>query len=656
MNPGTLRATAVVICALAASPAVHAQSPPADRQHVSDYTLEQLLNVEVATVFGASRYQQRVTDAPAAVSIVTHEEIERFGYRTLADLLRGVRGFYVTNDRNYSYLGVRGFSRPGDYNTRVLVLVDGHRMNETVFDSAYIGADFPVPLELVERVEIVRGPSSSLYGTNALFGIVNVITKSAASRRGVQMVAGAGTLGTRDGGVSFGHKTASGLEMLAGGSAFATEGMSEFPVAGAGIATAMDDEQSWKLFASGVRKEWSLRAMYASRAKRIPTGAFGIKLDDPRSQTEDNRGYVELTYDGAWRGTGLLWRASYDRYAYDGRYSYDDSPRQTAYLSTDRAWADWWTTELMLTRRIARRHFLTGGAEFRHNLRQDQKSGVADTGEVLFERDASSKVFAAYLQDEFTVLPRLTLTAGLRHDRNSDLGSTNVRVAAIFKPMENSAVKLLYGSAYRAPNPYELYYYANPVALTPERIRTAEVVWEHYMRNQMRVSVSGFVYRARDLISQASDPDGRDGFVFANVARADAPGLEFEAEGTWRGLHALGSYTYQDARANDDDVLSNSPRHLSRARVTGPLVSRWLFFGVEGLYTGDRLTVNHNVTPDAFLGNVTVSSREIGHARLSLSVGNIFDRTYADPGAEEHPGDTIAQPGRTMRAQLGWRF
>src|SRR5688500_7906739 len=83
-------------------------------------SLEQLMDMNVHSVFGASKYEQRVTLAPSSISIVTAEDIRRFGYTNLADVLSGVRGLYVTNDRNYTYLGVRGFLRPGDYTTRVL--------------------------------------------------------------------------------------------------------------------------------------------------------------------------------------------------------------------------------------------------------------------------------------------------------------------------------------------------------------------------------------------------------------------------------------------------------------------------------------------------------------------------------------------------------
>jgi outer membrane receptor for ferrienterochelin and colicins len=644
------------VCAIPGTTAAYAQSTAA-QPPVSDFTLEELLNVEVGTVFGASRYLQRVTDAPAAVSIVTHEEIERFGYQTLAEVLRGVRGFYVTNDRNYSYLGVRGFSRPGDYNTRVLILINGHRHNETIYDGAYVGADFPVPIDLVERVEIIRGPGSSLYGTNALFAVINVVTTSADVHGGVRASVQAGSLGTREAGASFGHRTKSGAEIILGGSAFTADGITDFVVPGYGTARDMDDEQSWKLFGSGVYKNWSLQAAFSSRDKRIPTGAFGIALDDPRSQTNDDRGYVELAYDRAWRGTGVIWKASYDRYAYDGYYAYPEAGGEPAYVSLDTGRADWFTTEMLLTRRVARRHFLTGGVEFRHNFRQDQKAQIEETRDVYFEHDANSRVFAAFLQDELTLLQRLTVTAGVRHDRSGDTGSTNLRLAAIFKPIENSALKMLHGRAFRAPNPYELYYYNQIThSLAPEQVSTTEVVWEHYACRRIRLSASGFYYHARDLITQVPSAEARDGFMFANVANATAPGLEFEAEGAWRGVHVLGSYTFQAAHDGDDVELSNSPRHMSHVRVTGPIVPRLLFYGVEGLAMGDRLTVGGNVAEGTFLGNLTLSSRELRRARLSLSIGNLFDRTYADPGAEEHPGGVILQPGRTVRAALAWRF
>jgi iron complex outermembrane receptor protein len=110
-------------------------SPSAD---LTEMSIEDLMNV---TVYGASKFDQKLSEAPSSVSIVTADEIKKYGYRTLADIVRTVRGFYLSYDRNYSYIGVRGFSRPGDYNTRILLLVDGHRINDNVYNQAMTGTD-----------------------------------------------------------------------------------------------------------------------------------------------------------------------------------------------------------------------------------------------------------------------------------------------------------------------------------------------------------------------------------------------------------------------------------------------------------------------------------------------------------------------------------
>src|SRR5476649_2179945 len=163
-------------------PLLLAVSRPAEAQQpLPDLSLEELMSLDAGRVFGASGRLQPVTEAPASVSFITAEEIQRYGYHTLADILRGVGGMYVTDDRNFSYLGVRGFGNPGDYNSRVLLLVNGHRVNDNVYGQAEIGEEFGIDPAMFERVEIIRGPASSLYDNSAFFAVVNVITRTGAS-------------------------------------------------------------------------------------------------------------------------------------------------------------------------------------------------------------------------------------------------------------------------------------------------------------------------------------------------------------------------------------------------------------------------------------------------------------------------------------------
>ena len=180
----------IVLAVLVGSaPDVYAQ------KQLPDMNLEDLLEIDAGRVFGASLRTQPATEAPSSVTFITAEQIERFGYRSLADVLRAVRGFYVTNDRNFSFLGTRGFGKPGDYNSRVLLLINGHRINDNVFGQAEVGPELGMDPSMFERIEIIRGPGSSLYGDSAFFAVVNVITKSASSLAPASMTAEIGSLG-----------------------------------------------------------------------------------------------------------------------------------------------------------------------------------------------------------------------------------------------------------------------------------------------------------------------------------------------------------------------------------------------------------------------------------------------------------------------------
>ena len=134
----------------------------ADEESVSDANEDDALYFDsIPSVFGASKHEQKVTEAPATVSVITAEEIARYGYRNLAEILASLPGIYMTNDRNYGYVGIRGFSLPGDFNSRILILVDGQRYDDPIYMATGVLQDFPMDIDLIERVELIRGPRIS---------------------------------------------------------------------------------------------------------------------------------------------------------------------------------------------------------------------------------------------------------------------------------------------------------------------------------------------------------------------------------------------------------------------------------------------------------------------------------------------------------------
>jgi len=135
--------------------ALAGQAAASDEEDLFGSSLEDLLGTTVST---ASRYEQTAREAPASVTVVTAEDIRLYGYRTLDEIFDSLPGFYVTNDRNYTYIGVRGFSRPTDYNNRMLLLLNGAAITEAVWGSAPMGSDLGINIGSIEKVEIVRGP------------------------------------------------------------------------------------------------------------------------------------------------------------------------------------------------------------------------------------------------------------------------------------------------------------------------------------------------------------------------------------------------------------------------------------------------------------------------------------------------------------------
>jgi outer membrane receptor protein involved in Fe transport len=251
----------------------------------------------------------------------------------------------------------------------------------------------------------------------------------------------------------------------------------------------------------------------------------------------------------------------------------------------------------------------------------------------------------------------------MRYDHYSTVGgSLNPRLALVWNPLEATALKLLYGTAFRAPNVFEFYGAGlddkpNP-GLKPERIVTYEFVVEHRLQPNLRIIGDVYYNRLSNLINQVTDPE--DGLnVFENVGHADVRGAEIEIERSWQsGARARASHSWQLARDRDSgEQLSDSPRHLSKLNAMTPIFGRSLRAAGEAQYIGARKTLSGGTTGGAVIANVTLSSEELlPGLGLSLSIYNLFDKRHADPARPEHVQDVIQQDGRSIRFSVSYRL
>ena len=254
-----------------------AEGLAADPADASDNILFQ----EIGTVYAASKYGQKTTEAPAFVSIVTAEEIKRFRYRTIGDIITNSIGFYNSYDRIYNNIGVRGFSLPGDYSTRILVQLNGHRLNENIYNSPGVGMDGIIDVDLIDRVEVIRGPGSSLYGSNAFFAVVNIVSKRGRNYKTAEISGEAGSYETYKGRATYGDRYENGAELLLSGTYFTSQGKDrlyyrEFddPATNNGYAERADDTRARSVFASIEFGDFTLDGAYAKSRQGHSDGSL----------------------------------------------------------------------------------------------------------------------------------------------------------------------------------------------------------------------------------------------------------------------------------------------------------------------------------------------------------------------------------------------
>lgn len=627
-------------------------------------SLDSLLSTRISA---PSKYAQRVAESPASVTIVTSDEITRYGYRNLQEVLESVRGFYVSNDRSYSYLGMRGFSRPTDYNNRILLLIDGHTMNEQVWGSAAIGSDMPINLDAVERIEVVRGPGSALYGTSAMFAVINIVTRTGPQIDGVLASARAGSGRTREAGLVVGHTIGTRGSFALSGQVRDADGADLYyreydaPETNFGVTRNTDWERSFSGLGSFTWGDVSARAGYVSRKKGVPTGSYETAFNDPRTQTKDATLWAELStqrqFGSSYR---LMVRAYADRYRYTGLSAYDPGP-----ALTDAGGNNDVGGEGLLIWDPSSRDRFTVGAELRHVMRAEYSE--PDANGVQISDNAPFDVTSVFAQNELQLVPRLKLVTGVRFDRKSAARhSLTPRVALLATPDDKTTLKLLYGEAFRAPSVAEAdlstYVYTRNPLLKAERVKTLELQSERRIAPSLLVGLSLYEYHLDNLI----DPVQNDAGVqqFRNVAKADALGAGFHLELASDGILS-GRATYAVTRtrgSSSNERLTNSPAHV--ATISAGLRD---WHGVRPAmtvrYESPRLTLQGMSTPafarvDMNVAYVALDAIApwLHETRLSLRVTNVLDATYYTPGGVEHRQASIAQDGRTFLLRLDRRF
>ncbi len=645
--------------------------PAAQANDTPDYTefsLEDLMEMNV--VYGASKIKQKAKEAPASITIISREEIKTYGYRTMAEVLASLRGFYVTYDRNYYYIGVRGLGVPGDLSSRILVLVDGIRTNEGSVGGVMTGNGFPVDIDLIDRIEVIRGPASSLYGTNAMLGIINVVTREGYKINGVEVQGGLSSFGGRTVRITGGLETESGLDLLLSGTLGQIDGQDhyieefDYPDYNNGVFEDGDKEKWNNLFGKAIYKDFTFEMMYGWRYKQNPMAPVGVIFNDNSAKTQDTQWSLSSLYKHELPGKiDFAAQLFYQHFKWDGEWPYDfdyeGNPLDYADPYVDDFRGDKITGTIDMTKRLKGDHVIAVGMEYVNNMQMDMSARDLKPYWLWYDFKQAPENWGVYALTELHLTKGVLLNLALRHDEYTTFGSTNnPRLALVTEPIRGTVLKALYGTAFRAPNGYEISAEeaGGQLEYTPEEITTYELIWEQTLGRGYSTSVSAYHYDYKSLDNdEPDDPDLLpEEWMNDDI---ESTGLEFEVVRQARqGVTGRLSYSYnksEDRLYNPLYGESKASPHMVKLNVSHPIHGPQTRVGLEFQYNSKRQTIMRGWAGEHYLVNLSLLNNSlINGLEVRGSVYNLLNEPVSHPGTMGEYQDLIWQDGRSYRLYL----
>jgi outer membrane receptor protein involved in Fe transport len=645
---------------------------------------EQKLDLHLADaqeVTAASRSTETIDEAPASVSIVPGIELRAMGYPTIAEALRGVRGVSVTDDRAYSSLGVRGFAPLGNYGNRVLVTIDGQPTNDNYIGSSYVGFDGRVDLEDVDRIEVVRGPGSALYGTSAFFGVVNLVTRGRDAPTHVEAgisaaeygVSRARVHGTWKGAGDYGAWTSVSLAWSPDGRSFTfPEFASTTPPTSDGRAVGLDGFRAGTVSGRAWWKALTLQWFYTDRSKALPTAVTETIFGSPDTRYRDRRAFLELRWDAKVANDVVLAsRLHANVYAFDDTLAYGPVDGGNLHESFRGVWGG--LEERVAFPLGAWANVTVGGEAQRHF--QTHQLGVSDDGTTVIDRDDPFWIGAAYAVVDLKPDERVRISPAVRVDTFSTFGtSANPRLSVVTRPWTGAVAKVFVGRAFRAPSVYELYYVSDVQTpggdLKPEDVWSSEIELSQRLSRDLIAIASGYVNRVGNLIVLIGDGVTTNKNQYVNLPnRVQTVGGELELRRELRdGWMLSGQVSVQKTRYLDDTEklreVPNSPWILAGLRGVVPIVARALVLSSRASLIGPAWDRNYRSTDPAqeqtraaIVWDLVFSGQVEGASlRWNFGVYNLLDSQWSAPVSGEHRQRVIPQNGRTLYASLGTSF
>lgn len=664
------------VCTVIPATLLAAEDPEVDP--VFSMSLEDLMD---APIIGSTHTEESLISVPSSATVYNYDEIEKMGVKNLEELMNYVPGFSSrrSSDSGYTYTPTVRGKRSTTSGKEILVLMDGQRLNSDFSGGTFV-ANHLIPLGNVERVEFLRGSTSSLYGSNAFMGVINIITTKDRNKVGMS----AGTDNAYDPYVNYSYrKDDFGISAYGMISSYGGEDYQNLYNPISARTDTSDPFERKEIYLNGNYKRLNIIANYHTidESKFYALG----NIADQQNLRDVDSGFFRISYDGTGQtmfntkvsGGYIIEDSDWNfQFSPGGIYATNPAPLLLQTTITTKELS----LDIINTVNVDQDN-LVFGAEYRRpetdtaqagfngavNNFSDPRKNIYYDGAyqyVAVSQEDAREIYALFGQYQYHFAENFVLTAGLRFDHYSDFGNaTSPRLGLVYNThAANRALKLLYSEAFRAPARDERDVVNNPVLignpdLQPEIAKTIEGIWiERFASTSLTTTL--FYTRIDDVIGDGfiTTPTGQQR-TWANVRSDTFSGLEFEV------LSDIGSDFFIRGGLS---LVTQQPDELFRyVEETASLAINWnpnrWNINLSGIYqgsSGNAFGSNDNVTE--LDGYIIINSKVAYQWNKGLSLyvqaTNLFNEEYLTPTEDVSNPDGIPGQGQRFFAGIDFSF
>lgn len=631
-----------------------------------DDELDKLLKLDIEaltniSVISATKIQTKINEVPARVEIISAEDIKNNGYFTLEETLSSLPGFQFRNIVGFnSYIFQRGIP---NQNNLILLLVDGIQINELNSGGFYSGGQFN--LDNVDRIEVLYGPASALYGTNAVSGIINIITKDVKENNGISFSGLYGSFQSYSGNISYGFYDAEkefGFRI-----ASMVKGSEKADLAGA------KGDFNWSDEMENFENDYSINIKTDYKSLK-----FGFLLQNKKSSRTTNYKSINTNYSDKNSLWNINFINSYLKYSQnindnldlfstlyyrnstvlDNTIAYTTDTSRVGYYRPN----DLFGFENMLMYAPSNKLKLIGGIVFEYESLSDRfsvtESNSADKNPSIPQtpNKINNKLLSAYFQAQYKVWDKIGIYGGARFDHSTVYENVVTPRLGLVFDNDLYTIKLLYSEAFRAPKAWDYTYGKGNSDLEPEKMNSWELNFRYFILKNLTVDLSIYRNLLYDLIVTE---------VINNQSRAVNKG-DVKTIGGDVSFHFKSKYLDTDFSytLNSSSGIGNSgiPEISHNLFSLGMLLrpKKYLTLSLRGNFIGERdnpkiiESINSYKIENAFILYATLAYSGIDKFLISLTINNLLDEEYYHPS--NRPPDRYRQPQRTILFKIGYNL